>query len=287
MTAKHAFLFTVLPLFLAFPARGWGQRPVAFKSAGVREAIYHYETAVKKLDQSFARAERNLEATYDVEAAKLKTSLLEKLKEAQETATKNADLDEAIKIRDAIKRFESTKNVPPNRRDPVTPHSESPKDLATENKRLQAELARLQSELARTAKTSRPELRIPREAVVWNGHHYVFIDMPMTKRVAIRYCESLGGHLARIESREEQMFVARLLQQGSHAEYWIDGSDDETEANWMLSDGTKVSPKLAWVPDQPNNRDDSQNELAMEKANGLLNDWWGGARLGVVCEWDR
>ena len=73
----------------------------------------------------------------------------------------------------------------------------------------------------------------------------------MAWHVAKDYCESLGGHLARIDSQEEFAFLTRLffnqLSNLSHAKtsggtygIYIDGSDEIQEGVWIYSDGKQV-----------------------------------------------
>ena len=65
------------------------------------------------------------------------------------------------------------------------------------------------------------------ETVHWGGHRYLLVSETMTPNEARRYCESLGGHLARFESEEEYLFAAKLLGGASieqqHPYCWVDG----------------------------------------------------------------
>ena len=49
-------------------------------------------------------------------------------------------------------------------------------------------------------------------AVSWNGNQYALVDGKLKKHLAKKYAEHLGGHLARIESREEHDFILKLIE---------------------------------------------------------------------------
>ena len=56
--------------------------------------------------------------------------------------------------------------------------------------------------------------KIPESAASWNGHYYLRVDELMTKNVAQEYAESLGGHLARVETKAEHKFLSELVKSG-------------------------------------------------------------------------
>ena len=60
----------------------------------------------------------------------------------------------------------------------------------------------------------------------------------MTWHVARDYSESIGGHLARIESLNEYMYLQKTLLANRT---WVDGTDEINEGNWRFSDGAKVN----------------------------------------------
>ena len=89
----------------------------------------------------------------------------------------------------------------------------------------------LELERARAAWSARPECRqharnaevllalrrhdlaaLSRLASEFEGRRYLLVPKEMTWTEARDYCRHLGGHLATITSREENQFVARLLQ---------------------------------------------------------------------------
>ncbi len=115
----------------------------------------------------------------------------------------------------------------------------------------------------------------------------MWFDQPVTWHVAKRLCEETGGHLARIESKEENEFIKKLIENGKHGFYWIDGSDEAVEGIWVFSDGRKVT-YTNWNRSQPGviRGGVPNHSMCIRKENGLWHDDRNGERKGFVCEWD-
>jgi len=103
-----------------------------------------------------------------------------------------------------------------------------------------------------TASTQR-EKKIPADATEWNGHFYKAIPLRGTHQAALNQCVENGGHLVRIESKDEQEFIEKLLAD-SNESHWIDGSDAAREGRWMFSNGTPMQYFNWGVPGEPSNR---------------------------------
>ena len=87
----------------------------------------------------------------------------------------------------------------------------------------------------------------------FNGHDYAVIplcDLSWTE--ARDYCESIGGHLATITSKEEQQFIMTILHRQTSM-LWLGGS--KVNGNWESISpcifvtiariaGMRISPKL-------------------------------------------
>ncbi len=131
----------------------------------------------------------------------------------------------------------------------------------------------------RSAKIKRP----PRGAIRFAGHRYMWFDQSVTWHVAKRLCEAMGGHLARIESKEENAFIKKLVENGKHRYYSIDGSDEAVEGVWVFSDGRKVT-YTNWDKAQPDVF--IEHSMLIRKGNGLWHDGYNSHRIGFVCEWD-
>ena len=175
-------------------------------------------------------------------------SLIRSLEAAFKHERTDGDLEEAIKIRDTIKALKK---------------GASPAGA---------------SAAGRKSKT-----RIPRDAVKWNGHFYKVIPLRGTHQAALNYCAENGGHLARIESKDEQAFIERLLS-GSNESYWIDGSDEAREGRWMFSNGTPMS-YFNWHPGEPTGPQGIEDFLVVWNKN-MWNDASAKSFQSFICEWD-
>jgi len=129
------------------------------------------------------------------------------------------------------------------------------------------------------------KIGIPKNAVSWNGHHYLVVDKIKGAGGAIANAEQLGGHLARIESREEHEFIVHLIKGAERGMFLIDGSDKETPGKWLWSDGRAIT-YFAWDKGEPNNRKGREHSLRMLK-RGLMKDDRPSATTGSIIEWDR
>ena len=129
--------------------------------------------------------------------------------------------------------------------------------------------------------------QIPADAVEWNGHFYKVIPLKGTHQAALNYCAENGGHLARIESKDEQAFIERLLS-GSNESYWIDGRDEAREGRWMFSNGTPMS-YFNWHPGEPNNNQGIEDFLMVyaSRSKNVWNDADGASSNPLICEWDE
>ena len=207
--------------------------PWRFSNATARNGVKEYRKAVDAANKVRDAAIRNHQR-----------QLARSLEDALSDERKN-DLDEAVKIRDALKRLAAGSGP--------------------------------------TLKSS--SLRIPPAAVTFDGHHYAVYTTPMTWHVARAHCESLGGHLARIESREEQAFVGSLLKRSALKSFsWIDGTDEQTEGDWLFSTGKPFAYKN-WLKSQPEGGE-AEHSLAIENTgSNAWHDVQSTKRFPFVCEW--
>ena len=68
----------------------------------------------------------------------------------------------------------------------------------------------------------------------FNGHSYLFMPRFMTWEEAAAYCESLGGHLLTVSSREENDFAVSLLPGGSW--FWMGLRTTEKGQEWVTGE---------------------------------------------------
>ena len=204
------YLFTLTCLLLATATLA-DESEFDFSSVGAKKALRDYKKAVAKDEEEAA----NL-------AKKTRDAFVESLKGALKQSMQAGNLDEANKISAAIKLLKK---------------GASPAGASVAG-----------SKGKKKAKKSKA--RIPRDAMKWNGHHYLLSGIIMSHPEAKRRCESAGGHLVRIENAREQEFVARLASKGTQNTYWIDATDAEKEGVWTNS---KKEPLryTNWMHDQP------------------------------------
>lgn len=105
---------------------------------------------------------------------------------------------------------------------------------------------------------------IPSDAVVYNGHSYkVYVDS-MYFTDAKKYCEDLGGHLVTINSKNENDFICKMLENYEESEYIIGITDLDKEGDWSTwITGEKVT-YTNWGTNEPDNA-------------------FGGQHIGVIC----
>lgn len=120
------------------------------------------------------------------------------------------------------------------------------------------------------------DLSIP-NSVIFKGHSYRIIEKSLTWQEAKTYCETLGGHLADIQSQEEEDFIESLLEPGNV--YFIGGYKADTSIwSWVTGAPWSFQAGSAFMSNQ---------YLAMQ--GGVANKWQGvsATETGyVVCEWD-
>ena len=185
---------------------------------------------------------------------------MESLKGALKQSMQAGNLDEANKISDAIKALKK---------------GASPAGASVAGSKGKKKAKKIKA-------------RIPKNAVKWNGHHYMS-GGHKTWHLARDYCESLGGHLLRIESPAENTFVSRSFPGGG---YWIDVSDAEQENVWTNSKREPLQ-YTNWAPGQPNGNGFDPNFAHagyLFNGDGYPHGWYNhpsGRRIAFICEWDE
>lgn len=129
---------------------------------------------------------------------------------------------------------------------------------------------------------------------IFEGHSYKVFAGQMSWTEAQSYCQEQGGHLATITSQDEMDFVSRLegLKRGYN--YWLGGSETETEGVWEWVTGEPWGYTF-WGDGQPDN---SQLYTGItEQYLQLCYNWgmkWNDSAItqdktascGFICEWD-
>lgn len=125
-------------------------------------------------------------------------------------------------------------------------------------------------------------------------HNYELIQKNLNWEEAKAYCESLGGHLATITSKEEEDKILNLLESSDIKVVWL-GADDLNSTgsfNWVNGEAFNYSN---WAVNEPNNDNGVEHYLVMYKVEGnwMWNDgpldtnkYYKAENIGFVCEWE-
>ncbi len=139
----------------------------------------------------------------------------------------------------------------------------------------------------------------------FNGHTYKIVDTGISWTEANEECKKVGGHLATINSVEEQNYIQSLFNSNSKNCYWIGGQYVDNSWRWITSE-----PFLYqyWAPNEPNNQEGQETFLHMYgqvrtdgeglKEVGQWNDasnngaiyadeFYSIDNFGYICEWDN
>ena len=133
---------------------------------------------------------------------------------------------------------------------------------------------------------------IPDEAEMFNGSYYKVYNTIMSWHEAKEYAEALGGHLATINSQDEQSFIESLIQGEYKQEYWLGGTDEVQEGEWVWVTGEPFT-FTNWASGEPNNSGGIEHYLIIintwSNLNlfGLWNDGTadGSNSIGFIVEW--
>lgn len=136
---------------------------------------------------------------------------------------------------------------------------------------------------------------IPKDATEFQGKYYKVFEEQQTWHNAKKKCESLGGHLAVISSKEQDQFIFLLAQKRDVQEVYLGATDEAKEGVWLWVSGEKMSYQN-WGPLQPTNSHGNEHYLALRikssrpeyigKWNDLPDDRFRDLKVGYVCQWD-
>lgn len=123
----------------------------------------------------------------------------------------------------------------------------------------------------------------PDDAVMLGGHCYLFSNTVLRWHEAKVLCELLHGHLACIESNEEQKVVVQYLHDRPS---WLGGTDEDVEGQWKWVNGSPFT-YTSWGSGQPDNAGGVENWLHTY-GSGIWNDTSEGITysFGFLCEWE-
>lgn len=119
----------------------------------------------------------------------------------------------------------------------------------------------------------------------YNGHTYILYNNSITWSQARKYCESLGGYLATITSKNENDIIYNLIQKGSGEDYLIGATDEVEEGswNWVTNEPFEYTN---WNSGEPNNVNE-EDCCSIMKSSGKWNDLGGAKTKGFICEIEK
>lgn len=136
------------------------------------------------------------------------------------------------------------------------------------------------------------EKLVPADALKWNGHCYAIYNNCDTWEQAELYCESLGGHLATITSKNENTQVYQYIVSKGCENAYFGLTDNKVEGQFYWVTGEKVN-YLNWHEGEPN-AEVEEEDYAMfyyKYTDGKWNDGDFGdstvyGEKNFICEWD-
>ena len=257
------YLFTMACLLLATGVVA-DEGDFDFSSLGAKKALRDYKKALVEDKKAIELKRKKFDEEAESLAKTTRDAFVENLKKALKKSMQSGNLDEANKINAAIKALEQG----------TGPAGGS--TTGTKGKK----------------KAKKSKARIPKNAIKWNGHHYLAVNSKVTWNQAKAACEAAGGYLVRVQSREESNFIVRLAQRHlplvvfnpSHKIYcWIGGSDAEQEGLWRFSDGSPME-YMNWKHGHEGEGGGDMIELFdTGKWNAMPSD---DRHISFICEWD-
>jgi putative hemolysin len=139
-----------------------------------------------------------------------------------------------------------------------------------------------------------------------SNHRYEVIERSMTWTEAKAHCESLGGHLATITTKEEQEIVQALIVNKTKKQYWLGGQVTNNGWVWVTGETWNYTN---WGRNEPQNYQGTEGYLQMyripnpvsfeENALGKWNDinvnntiegeedFFSLEHVGIICEYEK
>lgn len=133
-------------------------------------------------------------------------------------------------------------------------------------------------------KTVQRPANIPAGAEKFGDHYYKVYTTRVSWHEAKKRCEAAGGHLACVESKQENDFLTRIAK-GRLC--FLGGTDSGAEGDWRWINGKSLT-FTNWGPNEPNNAHGGEHYLAIV-SKGQWNDREAAHRVikGYICEWGK
>ena len=129
----------------------------------------------------------------------------------------------------------------------------------------------------------------PTATAQYGESSYEYYNYQMSWLEALKFCERRGGHLAVINSAEENEIVYRLAK--PYTTYaWLGGTDDVKEGNWYWINSDEFYYSN-WNPGEPNNDSNIEHCLELMTSDNHPGQWndvpYNSTRVtGFICEYE-
>ena len=129
----------------------------------------------------------------------------------------------------------------------------------------------------------------PTSSLIYNDHRYELYKIKTTWKQAKEFCEQKGGHLAFVESAEENEVLTNLAS-GLSQYVWLGASDEAKESYWYWTNGNMFSFSN-WYSGEPNNANDNEHYLQLIISGSAKGQWNDAANdssavSGFICEYE-
>lgn len=135
---------------------------------------------------------------------------------------------------------------------------------------------------------------LPADATKFDGKLYKIFSERLTWSAARRKCESMGGQLAVIKSKEQDRFLLQLAQKCDVDEVYLGATDEVSEGAWLWVTGEKMTYQN-WGPLQPTNSRGIEHYMALRirhRNKDYIGKWNDlpdripDLKVGYICQWD-
>ncbi|XP_050924467.1 C-type lectin domain family 4 member F isoform X10 [Lates calcarifer] len=139
------------------------------------------------------------------------------------------------------------------------------------------------------AQTMKELQKLKKNLTGWEQHGgqcYYFSTRRSSWEESRSFCQSEGGDLVKIDSREEQSFLEKTLREKmDHDEdkFWIGLTDSKTEGEWLWVDDSPLNTSLSfWFNTEPDN-------WTVEDPDGedCVRMGWGGRAYYLIRWFDK
>ena len=106
---------------------------------------------------------------------------------------------------------------------------------------------------------------------------------------AEEYCQTIGGHLATIQSQEENDYIYSMMISEGYKSAYFGFTDRDIEGTWVWVNDEPVN-YTNWAPSEPNSENSEENYAMFyyKFTDGTWNDGrWGSDTTAFICEWDK